>query len=200
MIKNLPLIALITLGVAACGGDDVDDLDDEDVGVVTTDEALTDERMDDDMAMGDMDDDLDTMSTGTMGDDTMAGGMDDMQDGVTVTVNGVQQDGTVYVALQDESIFGSAEASYGTTMDPAMMTGDSAEVVIPDVAPGRYAIAVFQDTNGNGQLDLGTNGIPTEPWALSNSAGTTGAPSFDDASMEFDGMDDRADVTLNAMM
>ena len=197
MIKNLPLIALITLGVAACGGDDVDDLDDEDVGVVTTDEALTDERMDDDLTMRDMDDDMDTMGTGTMGDDTMMGGM---QEGVVVTVNGFQQDGTVYVALQEESIFGSAEATYGTSMDPAMMTGDSLEVVIPDVAPGEYAIAVFQDTNSNGTLDLGTNGIPTEPWALSNGAGTSGAPNFDDAAMEFDGTDDRADVTLNSMM
>ena len=193
MIKNLPLIALVTLGLAACGGDDVDDLDDvDDVEIATTDEALTDERMDDGMSMDDMDDDMDDM-------DTMGGTMAGMDEGVVVVVNGFQPDGTVYVALQEEGIFGTPEATYGGTMDPAMMTGDSLEVVIPDVQPGEYAIAVFQDTNGNGQLDLGTNGIPTEPWALSNGAGTSGAPSFDDAAIDFDG-DDREEVTLNAMM
>ena len=197
MIKNLPLIALVTLGLAACGDDDVEDIDDmDDVEVARTDDALVTERTDDGIAMDDMDDDMDTM-----GDDAMVGGtMDGMQEGVVVTVNGFEQEGTVYVALQEEGIFGTADATYGTSMDPAMMTGDSLEIVIPDVTPGEYAIAVFQDTNGNGQLDLGTNGIPTEPWALSNGAGTSGAPNFDDAAMEFDGEDDRADVTLNSMM
>ena len=194
-MKNLPLIALVTLGLAACGGDDVDDVDDiDDVEIAATDDALADERMDDGMTMDDMDDDMATGDMGAMGDDTMMGG-----EGVTVVVNGFQDTGTVYVALQEEGIFGMPEATYGGTMDPAMMTGDSLEVMIDGVAPGEYAIAVFQDTNGNGQLDLGTNGIPTEPWALSNGAGTMGAPSFDDAAIEFDG-GDREEVTLNSMM
>ena len=190
-MKNLPLIALVTLGLAACGADDDVDMDGDDDVVVTTEDGLSDERDDMGVAMDDMDDDMDAM--------TDRRPMDGMGEGTVVVVSGFEPTGTVYVALQEEGIFGTPDATYGTSMDPAMMTGDSLEVMIPDVAPGEYAIAVFQDTNGNGQLDLGSNGIPTEPWALSNGAGTRGAPSFDDAAIEFDG-DDREEVTLNSMM
>jgi len=33
-----------------------------------------------------------------------------------------------------------------------------------DLAPGRYALKAFQDTNGNGKIDIGVFG-PREPWA-----------------------------------
>ena len=141
MTRFLPLLAAASLGLAACSGADVDDMD----------------------------------------------------DGVVVTVNGVSGTGTVYVALQSEGIFGTADATYGATAPAAM---GSVDVVIPGVSAGDYAVAAFQDTNGNGQLDVGSNGVPTEPWALSNGAGTSGAPTFAGAMMSFDGTD-TATVTLN---
>lgn len=118
-------------------------------------------------------------------------------DGVSVTVDNVKESGTVYVALQNADIFGEAKATYGTSADPASAMGGSLDVVIPGVTAGNYAVAVFQDTNGNGQLDLGANGVPSEPWALSNGAGTAGAPAFDKAMMSFTGNGDRATVTLS---
>lgn len=118
-------------------------------------------------------------------------------EGVTITVNNISQSGKIYVALQDASIFGAAKATYGRAADSALATGGSLDVVLKDVAAGDYAVAVFQDTNGNGRLDLGSNGVPTEPWALSNGAGTAGAPAFGKAKMTFDGMGDRASVTLS---
>ncbi len=33
---------------------------------------------------------------------------------------------------------------------------------------GDYAIAIYQDLNGNGKLDTGNFGIPSEPFAFSN--------------------------------
>jgi uncharacterized protein (DUF2141 family) len=33
---------------------------------------------------------------------------------------------------------------------------------------GDYAIAIYQDENGNGKLDTGTFGVPKEPFAFSN--------------------------------
>ena len=124
--------------------------------------------------------------------DTDAGVAD--ADAVVITVDGVSGPGTVYVALQNEGVFGAADATYGATAGAA--SGGSATATITGVAPGQYAVAAFQDTNGNGQLDIGANGVPSEPWALSNGAGTRGAPTFGDARMDFSG-GDRAAITLN---
>ena len=116
----------------------------------------------------------------------------DIDDGVEITVENATGTGTVYVALQSEGIFGGNDATYGGTATP--MNG-MAEVEIAGVMAGDYAVAAFQDTNGNGVLDIGGNGVPTEPWALSNGAGTAGAPAFADARITFDG-DDDVTVTL----
>lgn len=44
---------------------------------------------------------------------------------------------------------------------------------------GTYAISLFQDENGNGRLDSGTFGIPTEKFGFSNDAeGVMGPPSY----------------------
>ena len=121
-------------------------------------------------------------------DDTVM--MDD--DAVIITVDGVSGPGTVYVSLQDEGAFG-AGATYGAAAGAA--SGGSATATITGVTPGEYAVAAFQDVNGNGELDM-EDGVPSEPWALSNGAGTRGAPMFDDAKMNFSG-GDRAAITLN---
>ena len=50
------------------------------------------------------------------------------------------------------------------------------------VPPGTYAVACFHDENGNGRLDTGLFGIPTEGTVASNHArGFMGPPSFQDA-------------------
>jgi uncharacterized protein (DUF2141 family) len=38
------------------------------------------------------------------------------------------------------------------------------------VVPGQYAIRLFHDVNGNGELDTNPFGIPIEPFAFSNNA------------------------------
>lgn len=116
--------------------------------------------------------------------------------GVIVTVNGITQSGKVYVALQTEDIFGAAKADYGTAVDASTAKNGSVSASISDVAAGKYAIAVFQDTNGNGKMDVGSNGISTEPWALSNGAGTAGAPKFAKAMMALTGNGDRVSITV----
>ena len=65
------------------------------------------------------------------------------------------------------------------------------------IAPGTYAVAVFQDLNGNGELDRGLLGRPKEPYGFSNGAraGLFGPPSFDEASIRV-GDDTRARVRL----
>lgn len=48
------------------------------------------------------------------------------------------------------------------------LTERHAEVELPIMAFGTYAIAVYQDKNNNDRLDTNLLGIPKEPYAFSN--------------------------------
>jgi uncharacterized protein (DUF2141 family) len=67
----------------------------------------------------------------------------------------------------------------GCTIGSFRRAGEAVEsFVFPDMTPGRYAIAAYQDVNGNGELDKIPPGIPTEPYAFSNDVGRIGPPRF----------------------
>lgn len=71
------------------------------------------------------------------------------------------------------------------------------DAIFCNLTPGRYAIIVFQDENGNGKLDKNALGVPLEPYGFSNDAqGFLGPPSFDDAAMLLGNGDHSVDVTL----
>ena len=110
---------------------------------------------------------------------------------VTVRVTGLERRGRVFVALQDERGFAAAGGAY--TKKARARRGE-AEVTFEDVAPGRYAVAVFQDTDRDGTVTLTDTG-PTEPWGFSGDV--SGAPTFDAAAIDVRG-DTTADVTVQA--
>ena len=47
---------------------------------------------------------------------------------------------------------------------------ETATCAFPNLAPGDYAIELFHDENGNGKLDTGFMGIPSEGFGASNDA------------------------------
>ncbi|MCE7067873.1 DUF2141 domain-containing protein [Dyadobacter sp. CY326] len=54
-----------------------------------------------------------------------------------------------------------------------------------DLAPGRYALAVYHDLNSNDELDKNFIGIPKEPYGFSkNFRPKFSAPKFDDCAFE----------------
>jgi uncharacterized protein (DUF2141 family) len=57
-------------------------------------------------------------------------------------------------------------------------------VALEELAPGRYALAVYVDSNGNGKLDRGMFGIPKEPYGFSQGGGSMGPPDFSEAAVE----------------
>ncbi len=65
-----------------------------------------------------------------------------------------------------------------------------------DVPPGTYAVAVFQDMNGNGRLDRTPLGLPLEPYGFSNDAGRLRRPSFPAASVQVTHRDLRIGIRL----
>jgi uncharacterized protein (DUF2141 family) len=58
---------------------------------------------------------------------------------------------------------------------------DTEDFVFSGLDPGRYAVAVYFDTNGNGELDTVLGGVPTEPFAFSNDVGRRAPPDFREA-------------------
>jgi uncharacterized protein (DUF2141 family) len=118
-------------------------------------------------------------------------------DELRVTVEGIRSArGTLLIGLYDnpESFERAIEASgeEGFLNDPdrfgaAALRANAAmesAVVFSNLEPGRYAVIVFHDENGNAKLDNNLLGIPTEPYGFSNDAeGFLGPPSFDNAAM-----------------
>lgn len=57
--------------------------------------------------------------------------------------------------------------------------GDRLSVIIADLPPGKYAVAVYVDDNRNGKQDKNFLGVPKEIYGFSNDArGMFGPPDF----------------------
>ncbi|GAB2957231.1 hypothetical protein GCM10027048_24640 [Hymenobacter coalescens] len=54
-----------------------------------------------------------------------------------------------------------------------------------EVPPGKYAIAIYQDANGNGKLDQNFLGILKEPIGFGNNYKPFGKPDFEAAAVAF---------------
>lgn len=109
-----------------------------------------------------------------------------------VVVSGVESsEGNVLVAVYNEAasfpkfkkVFrnGAARAETGST-----------KVVLEDLPPGEYALAVFHDENANDALDKNLLGFPKEAYGFSMAKTRAfGPPSFEDCAVVL-----REDMTL----
>ncbi|MEI7704003.1 MAG: DUF2141 domain-containing protein [Deltaproteobacteria bacterium] len=105
---------------------------------------------------------------------------------LVVQVEGLKDDqGSARAALY------ASEEGYPTKPEKAMrkveapIQGGRARLVFEGLPLGGYAVAVYHDENGNGRLDTGFLGIPTEGTAASNDAkGFMGPPTFEKARVE----------------
>jgi uncharacterized protein (DUF2141 family) len=91
--------------------------------------------------------------------------------------------GTVYVALYDSA---DAFPQPGKNIAGQFMpVGDGpVAAAFLNLKPGRYAISVFHDENGNGKLDTNLLGVPIERVGFSRDAkGSFGPPKFDAAAI-----------------
>jgi uncharacterized protein (DUF2141 family) len=98
--------------------------------------------------------------------------------------NFATQGGTVYLALYDSAdAFPQAGKNIAGQFMPV---GDGIVTAsFLNLKPGRYAISVFHDENGNGKLDTNLLGVPTERVGFSRDAkGSFGPPNFDAAAID----------------
>ncbi|NNE92804.1 MAG: DUF2141 domain-containing protein [Verrucomicrobiales bacterium] len=87
---------------------------------------------------------------------------------LTVTVENITTSkGTILVGVFDNAKDFRKNALPESTKEAVTKTG-SIVSVIEGLEPGTYAVVVFHDLNGNGKVDTGAFGVPTEPVAFSN--------------------------------
>jgi len=80
---------------------------------------------------------------------------------IRLVLEGRQKGGEVHVALLPGDSTDWAEQPLRT------LQGSEATLVLRDVPTGRYAVQVYQDLDGNGQLNLSPRGLPLEPVGFS---------------------------------
>lgn len=114
---------------------------------------------------------------------------------VEVEVANIQSSsGKVYVAVFDEAGWNAYEP-VAAKIIPVSDDGVSAN--FEGLAPGQYAIRLFLDENGNGELDLGQFRIPVEPYGFSNDAPVMmGPPSWKKAAFDVGSDGARQRITL----
>lgn len=109
---------------------------------------------------------------------------------LTIEVRDIEKvEGHLYVAL-----YNSEETFMKKPLTAFRIDVKDTSLSIPcqGLPAGTYAISLFQDENGNGKLDSGAFGIPTEKFGFSNDAeGVMGPPSYAKCSFTFSG-----DMTL----
>ena len=108
---------------------------------------------------------------------------------LTVEVSGARSDkGFVMAAIYADAASWMKQSLRGERV----AAGERTLLVFRNLAPGTYALALYQDENGNGQLDRNIAGLPTEPYGFSRDArAMMSAPKFDAAAVEL-----QADTTI----
>lgn len=111
---------------------------------------------------------------------------------LTVIVEGVTTTGGRLGTALFTSAAGFPDAPVPLSLMHPHTTAAVDTFVFRDLAPGRYAVAVQHDLNGNGVVDRNLVGLPKEPWGVSrNVRHTFRAPRFDEAAVEL-----RADTAI----
>ena len=116
---------------------------------------------------------------------------------IAVTLTGIKDvKGSVTAGLfNSEDGYKKGGAVRGAQVDVEADTVTFDYANLPD---GEYAIKLFHDVNGNGEMDANLFGIPTEPYAFSNNAvGSMGPAKWKDAKFTITNGDNTHAMKLN---
>ncbi|MEO0608633.1 MAG: DUF2141 domain-containing protein [Pseudomonadota bacterium] len=115
---------------------------------------------------------------------------------LTVTVDGIAaHKGAIVLGLFDADTYegdGAVEAA------KLVIDGPTVSVTFEGLAPGEYAVRLYQDLNNDGTFNTSRFGIPTEPYAFSNNAkGTFGPAKWTAAKFTLQDAPTTHTITLN---
>lgn len=114
---------------------------------------------------------------------------------LTISITGISEPaGMVHWALFDSAPAFDGEGA-PVIAARSRVSGPTLTATVHDLPSGRYAVRLFHDSNGNGELDSNMLGIPREGYGFSNDAGARGPASFEDAAVSIDG-DARIEVNV----
>lgn len=100
---------------------------------------------------------------------------------LAITLGGIRvQTGSLNIALVDSQAGWDGKIS-PIKADSIPVTGEKAEVVFKNLAPGRYAVQISHDENGNGKFDTNLLGMPTEGYGFSNNPQVSRKPTWEEA-------------------
>ena len=103
-----------------------------------------------------------------------------------IQVSGIrQQKGEIMLALFDKSDGFPFETSNVYKLMRGIPERGVINFVVDPLPRGKYAVALFHDSNGDGKLNVNIFGIPKEGYGVSNNAyNTFSSPRYADASFE----------------
>ena len=120
---------------------------------------------------------------------------------VTISITNIEEgSGTVYIALLNSAdgwLKSSADAKPFRDLSATITSTDDIQLRVEDLPPGQYAISLFQDLDGDGEMDTNFIGFPKEPFGFSAPMGKFGPPDFEEAAFDFTGVDIKVEVSLN---
>ena len=107
------------------------------------------------------------------------------QNKLTIVVEGIENvKGRLMAGLYDRENF-RKQPIQGHMVK---VEAETVTIVFENIPSGEYAVSLYHDENGNGKLDTGLFGIPTEKYGFSNNAkGQYGPPSYEDCKFKVDG-------------
>jgi uncharacterized protein (DUF2141 family) len=114
---------------------------------------------------------------------------------LSLQINQVQRKGTLHISVCTKSSEWSNNGQYTFKYEPIL--GKPNKFEIQSIPNGVYAIAMYQDLNGNGKLDANILGIPNEPYAFSNNRiPLFSEPSFDKCKFQFSQQNQQISINL----
>jgi uncharacterized protein (DUF2141 family) len=154
-------------------------------------------KTDTDLADVDLLSSRDTNGAGRpVGDSDDSASANESSGSLAVRVSGLRSDGTLLAALFAEPS-GFPDRRRADRTQSASVSDKTVELTIDNLNPGTFAVAVFQDLNGDGVLNKGAFGVPSEPYGFSNNAFSRfGPPSFEDASFAFSQENQQVEIRL----
>lgn len=106
---------------------------------------------------------------------------------LTLVIQGYEeQQGVTYLSLYDNADDFNNMNGKSVANLQHRLNGDSLKISFHDLKPGKYAVSLYHDANGNQTLDRNLLGIPSEQYGFSNNVGAFGPAKFDKASFVLD--------------
>ena len=108
--------------------------------------------------------------------------------------------GTLYIAILDSSedwLKSDSDSKPFRDVTQAVSSTDDLLISIEGLPPGKYAISLFQDLDGDAEMDTNFIGFPKEPFGFSAPMGKFGPPKYEEATVEFSGADTSVEIALN---